>query len=97
MVVRDFSLFFQKPQDHVEIYTTRFSGEYRSIAVRDRSWRAFIRYFISDRECNTELLTRVGDIERSVFRLQVEQPKPIIGEHNTERAQPCIERITLKK
>lgn len=61
------------------------------------SWRAFIRYFISDRECNTELLTRVGDIERSVFRLQVKQPKPIIGEHNTERAQSCIERITRKK
>lgn len=54
----------------------------------DRPWRAFIRYFISDRECNTKLLTRVRDIERSVFRLQVEQPKPIIGEHNTEKAQP---------
>jgi len=35
-----------------------------------------------------ELLTRVGDIERNMFRLQVEQPKPIIGEHNTEKAQP---------
>jgi len=48
-----------------------FYGEYRSAVVRDRPWRAFIRYFISDRECNTELLTRVGDIERGVFRLQV--------------------------
>lgn len=43
------------------------------------------------------LLTRVGDIERSVFRLQVEQLKSIIDEHNTEKAQLCIERITEKK
>lgn len=42
--------------------------------------------------------TNEGDIERSVlFRLQIEQPKPIIGEHNIERAQACTKRITRKK
>lgn len=92
-----FALLHPEPQDHAEIYTTRFSGEYRSDLAGDRSWRAFLRYFISNRECNIELLTRVGDIERSVFRLQAEQPKPIIGEHNMERAQPCTERITRGK